>query len=38
LAVFEKKVVILYSIVENEVWITNIFSGGQDYLTLLKQR
>lgn len=38
MAVFEKKVVILYSVVESEVRITNIFAGAQDYLTLLKQR
>ncbi|NEI73284.1 type II toxin-antitoxin system RelE/ParE family toxin [Rhizobium lusitanum] len=35
MAVFEKSVVILYTIVENAVWITNIFFGSRDYATLV---
>ncbi|GES44600.1 hypothetical protein RsS62_38520 [Rhizobium dioscoreae] len=35
MAVFEKSVVILYTIVENTVWITNVFFGSRDYETLL---
>lgn len=35
MAVFEKSVVILYTIVKNAVWITNIFFGGRDYATLV---
>jgi toxin ParE1/3/4 len=36
MAVFEKSVVILYTIEAETVWITNIFSGGRDYEALLK--
>ena len=35
MAVFEKSVVILYIIVENAVWITNIFFGSRDYAALV---
>lgn len=35
MAVFEKSVVILYTIAENTVWITNVFFGSRDYETLL---
>lgn len=35
MAVFEKSVVILYTIVKNAVWITNIFFGSRDYATLV---
>ncbi|WP_350223813.1 type II toxin-antitoxin system RelE/ParE family toxin [Rhizobium sp. CNPSo 4039] len=35
MAVFEKSIVILYVIVENTVWITNIFFGSRDYATLV---
>lgn len=36
MAVFEKSIVILYAVEDNVVSITNIFSGGQDYETLLR--
>ncbi|KRB50117.1 plasmid stabilization protein [Rhizobium sp. Root708] len=36
MAVFEKSIVILYAVEDNVVSITNIFSGGQDYQTLLR--
>jgi toxin ParE1/3/4 len=36
MTVFEKNVVILYTIEAETVWITNIFPGGRDYETLLK--
>ncbi|TCR93257.1 type II toxin-antitoxin system RelE/ParE family toxin [Rhizobium sp. BK376] len=36
MTVFEKSVVILYTIEAETVWITNVFSGGRDYETLLK--
>ncbi|MFT4183705.1 MAG: type II toxin-antitoxin system RelE/ParE family toxin [Rhizobium sp.] len=35
MAVFEKSIIILYTIVDNTVWITNIFSGSRDYEALL---
>lgn len=35
MAVFERRVVILYRVDEDTVWITNLFSGGRDYETLL---
>ncbi|MBB3608784.1 toxin ParE1/3/4 [Rhizobium sp. BK602] len=35
MAVFEKTIVILYTIERDTVWITNIFSGSRDYETLL---
>ncbi|MGY5779499.1 type II toxin-antitoxin system RelE/ParE family toxin [Rhizobium sp. LEGMi135b] len=35
MAVFEKSVVILYTIIENAVWITNIFFGSRDYAALV---
>ncbi len=36
LAVFEKSVVILYTVEGDTVWITNIFSEGRDYEALLR--
>jgi toxin ParE1/3/4 len=38
IVVFERRYVILYSVVEDTVWITNIFSGGRDYETLFGRR
>jgi toxin ParE1/3/4 len=34
IVVFERRFVILYSVENDTVWITNIFSGGRDYDTL----
>ncbi|OJF95852.1 type II toxin-antitoxin system RelE/ParE family toxin [Pararhizobium antarcticum] len=36
LAIFEKKVLILYSLLEDVIVITNVFHGAQDYLSLLR--
>lgn len=36
MAVFEKSIVILYLVQGESVRITNIFSGGQDYETLMR--
>jgi toxin ParE1/3/4 len=38
MTVFERRIVILYRVEDNAVWVTNIFSGGRDYDTLLKRR
>ncbi len=36
MAVFERKVIILYRVEADTVLITNIFSGGRDYETLMR--
>jgi toxin ParE1/3/4 len=38
MAVFERSVVILYTVDDDTVWITNILSGGRDYETLFDRR
>ncbi len=38
MAVFERRVVILYRVEADIVWITNIVSGGRDYETLFTDR
>ena len=38
MTVFERRVVILYRVADDTVWITNIFSGGRDYDTLFDRR
>ncbi|MBO9133450.1 type II toxin-antitoxin system RelE/ParE family toxin [Rhizobium sp. B230/85] len=38
MAVFERRVVILYRVEADIVWITNIVSGGCDYETLFTDR
>lgn len=38
MTVFERRVVILYQVADDTVWITNIISGGRDYETLFDRR
>jgi toxin ParE1/3/4 len=38
MAVFERRIVILYRLEDDSVWITNVISGGRDYETLLHCR
>jgi toxin ParE1/3/4 len=38
MVVFEKSIVILYRVEGDTAWITNIFSGGRNYETLLDHR
>jgi toxin ParE1/3/4 len=35
---FEKAAVILYIVEQETVWITNVFAGGRDYETILRER
>ncbi|MEZ2220613.1 type II toxin-antitoxin system RelE/ParE family toxin [Rhizobium sp. RCC_161_2] len=37
MAIFEKSIVILYTIERDTVWITNLFSGSRDYEALLSR-
>ena len=36
MAIFERKVIILYRVEDDRIVITNIFSGGRDYETLMR--
>lgn len=38
MTVFERRVVILYQVADDAVWITNVISGGRDYEALFDRR
>lgn len=38
MAVFERRVIILYRVESDNVWIINVISGGRDYQTLFDRR